>query len=200
MATPPCSFYKSPRGCFKGKDCKFAHVNTTTVTSRSPSGPSGPSTPRGHNSGLHPNESPPTSLPAGVCRFYWTRGECKREFECRYRHIRPDSDQEHAPSPSPRSTLLSSSAAREMIIPFLTEKGLAKLNGNATDGFFAGSETSFLSPTEAHGRLKRFLLDNFRFKTSFEIYAFLVPLSSANSSNTKWVSSGFIFLYDVLTC
>lgn len=75
-----------------------------------------------------------------------------------------------------------------MVAPFLTEQGLAKLNSNATDGFFAGSKTSLLSPTEAHDRLKRFLFDNFKFKTSFDVYAFLVPLTSANSTNTLWVS------------
>jgi hypothetical protein len=57
-----------------------------------------------------------------------------------------------------------STAGKEMIAPLLTENGLAKINSNATDGFFAENETSSLSPTEAHRLLQRYLKDNFRFK------------------------------------
>jgi len=74
-----------------------------------------------------------------------------------------------------------------MVAPFLTENGLAKINGNATDGFFAETEASSLSPTDAHRYLKRFLAESFKFKSSFEVYAFLTPLCSANSSNPLWV-------------
>lgn len=54
----------------------------------------------------------------------------------------------------------------------------------ATDGPFDMSTS--LSPTDAHHRLKKFLSDTFRFKSSFEVYAFLVPLSSANRNNPLW--------------
>ncbi|KAF8867865.1 P-loop containing nucleoside triphosphate hydrolase protein [Gymnopilus junonius] len=196
MAPPPCRYHKSPGGCAKGNNCNFAHIDSTPSSPRSSSASPSPSSRRGPGP-RSANEQ--ATLPPGVCSFYWTRGECKKEFKCRYRHIRPDSNPQPSPSPSRRPISFSSSAAREMVIPFLTERGLAKVNSNATDGFFAGSETSFLSPTEAHGRLTRFLRDDFRFKTSFDVYAFLVPLSSANASNTKWTQEEGQLLLGSLT-
>jgi hypothetical protein len=74
-----------------------------------------------------------------------------------------------------------------MIAPFLTEKGLAKINGSGTDGFFAQAPSTSLSPTEAHSRLKRFLQDNFKLDSASKIYSFLTPLSSANATNRLWV-------------
>jgi hypothetical protein len=69
------------------------------------------------------------------------------------------------------------------VAPFLTEAGLAKIGGSGTDGFFSPDPSSTLSPTEAHNALKRYLSDNFRFKSTFEIYAFMKPLNSASASN-----------------
>jgi len=65
---------------------------------------------------------------------------------------------------SPHSgNFFMSVAAKEIVAPFLTDSGLAKINSNATDGFFAGTEASSLSPTNAHCLLKGFLAHNFKF-------------------------------------
>ncbi|KDR70088.1 hypothetical protein GALMADRAFT_255486 [Galerina marginata CBS 339.88] len=183
MATQPCRFHRAPGGCRYGKNCKFAHISPNSAPSVNSPGSPGPSA-HPQSNRPHPTPTTPSSVPSGACRFYWTQGNCKREFECRFRHITPQAEQETPHSP-PRFSF-ASDAAREIVAPFLTENGLAKINGTATDGFFAANEATSLSPTDAHSRLKRFFLDNFKFKSSFEIYGFLTPLGSANSSNKLW--------------
>jgi len=181
MASPPCRFFQAGQ-CRYGEKCKFSHPTRTQV-GRSPSPSiSATSSPRSRppNQSRLPEASSP--LPNGVCRFYWTTGECKLEFKCRYKHDRCDGSSETRPQRQQFNL-----AGNNAIAPFLTEKGLAKINGIATDGFFENEELRSLSPTEAHNRFKRFLSDTFRFKSSYEVYAFLVPLSSANRNNALWV-------------
>ena len=172
-----CRFYQKGH-CRFGDKCKYSHIQS----GESP----GPSTspPSQRNRPSEPPNLPEASspLPSGVCSFYWKKGECKREFECKYNHIRCDDGPEIAPQ-RPKFNL----AGNDAIAPFLTEQGLAKINGIATDGFFEEAELTSLSPTEAHSRFKRFLWDTFRFKSSFEVYSFLVPLSSASCHNPLWV-------------
>jgi hypothetical protein len=184
MNRPPCHFQFSPGGCRKGNKCYFAHINTDSTISRNST--PGPSSAPGSSSLPQPSTSSPAPAP-GVCSYYWKRGECKREFECRFKHIQSPGAREASPSQSPSANLFKNIAAKELVAPFLTEKGLAKINGNATDGFFSGNKTSSLSPTDVHSRLKRFFADNFKFSTRYDIYAFLVLLCCANSSNTLWV-------------
>ena len=179
MAPQPCRYYLSSNGCRKGESCQFAH----SKDSASPGSVASPnsSTSRGDSPRRQFSNS---SIPRGVCRYYWRDGRCRMEFECRFEHDRPDTA--HKWSHRSNGNFMSI-AVKNMIAPFLTENGLAKIK-NATDGFFG--EIECLSPTDAHRKLKRFLTDDFKFKTSFEIYAFLVPLCSATPSNTLWV-----FLY-----
>jgi hypothetical protein len=173
-----CRFYqKGPSHCRYGDKCKYSHIQAE---------PPGPSTsapsPRNRPSEpLHVSEAP-SPLPSGVCSFYWKTGRCKREFECKFKHTRCDD--------GPEITLQRQKfnlAGNDAIAPFLTEQGLAKITGIATDGFFEEGELTSLSPTEAHSRFKRFLSDTFRFKSTFEVYGFLVSLSSASSHNPLWV-------------
>lgn len=178
----PCRYFSSSSGCRKGNKCQFAHLNSNRE-SAAPTGPSGPSTtrrtfiPRTQS----PSSAPTTRAPPGVCHFYWKNGQCNREFDCRFQHDRPDST--HKSSRAPHASTMR---AAEEVAPFLTENGLAKINSNATDGFFSNVESS-LSPTDAHRQLKRFLVDDYKFRNPFEVYSFVVPLCSANPTNTLWV-------------
>ena len=61
------------------------------------------------------------------------------------------------------------------------------MSGTGTDVFFF-PDSNEVSPTVAHNAMKKFLFDDFRFRTTFEIYAFLKPLSSAHTGNNSWVS------------
>ena len=177
--TRQCRFFQDGN-CRYGDKCKNSHIQAGESLSPSPS-TSAPPSPRNRPSkppNLPEASSPP---PSGVCSFYWKTGGCKREFECRYKHTRCDDGPEITPQ-RPQFSL----AGNDVIAPFLTEQGLAKINGIATDGFFEEKSTS-LSPTDAHSRFKRFLSDTFRFKISFEVYSFLIPLSSASCHNPSWV-------------
>ncbi|KAG6830463.1 hypothetical protein H0H92_000616 [Tricholoma furcatifolium] len=87
-----------------------------------------------------------------------------------------------------------SQSAVDTIAPFLTPKGLEKLNVSGTDVFFA-SPAKALSPNEAHNALIMYLRDDYRFSKTFHIYGFLTPLSNATTSNTTWSSEdGQLFL------
>lgn len=183
MSRRPCNFFNTPSGCRKGNSCRFLHGDTSVRRSSSPNSPRGGSpspTTRDHTS---QNQSS-GHAPRGVCDFYWKSGTCKREFACRFQHTRPSAKNVGAST----STITSQSSAIDAIAPFLTEDGLARVNGTGTDVFFSADSNQDLSPTVAHSALKRFLFDDFRFKTTFEIYAFLKPLSSAHTGNSSWVS------------
>lgn len=186
MSRPPCKFYSTPQGCRKGPNCHFSHQNPP----RSPL--PGPST--GSNIVRNARPQPPASdAPPGTCRFFWTSGRCNREFACRYRHTLRQQD-----STSSLSThgINHSPPNLDVIAPFLTEAGLAKLTSTGSDIFFSNL-TKAVTPNEAHNRLKRFLFDDFRFHKTFDAYAFLAPLSSANSSNLTWVSLHFASLTSI---
>jgi hypothetical protein len=187
MSRPPCRFINLPGGCRRGKDCHFAHAFTQNNANTRPLSPSSASSDRSsHPNTQRPNASGPP-LPKGVCRFFWEHGRCNREFECRYEHTPKTERSSRAGPSSSRSTITPSEAVIQRLAPFLTEEGLSKMNRSGTDGFFSQDPSASLSPSEAHNALKKFLQDNFRFRTTFEVYAFLKPLSSANASNTHWV-------------
>ncbi|KAJ6625897.1 P-loop containing nucleoside triphosphate hydrolase protein [Mycena sp. CBHHK59/15] len=157
--SPPCRFYNTPGGCRHGQSCKFSH--------------SAP----GNRDEMSPRTSLAQRAPPGICNFYWSSGSCRHEFNCRYHHTRDPS----ASAPSSSEPAI----AGHSLAPFLTEAGLAKLNGLGTDVFFAPPSKP-LSPNETHNHLKRFLHDNFRFQKTFEVYGFLVPLGSLDTSGPSW--------------
>jgi hypothetical protein len=180
MSRKPCNFFSKPGGCRRGNMCSFSHGETGSSPTRS-SGSNRPPNARVQQANY-------ANAPAGVCNFYWSTGKCNREFECRFRHtINPAVVTMTADASSSEAS--TASPAVDIIAPFLTEAGLSKVNGTGTDVFFL-NPASPLSPNEVHNHLKRFLYDDFRFRKTFDVYAFLTPISSANSSNSLWV--GFI--------
>ncbi|KAJ6499128.1 hypothetical protein C8R45DRAFT_981206 [Mycena sanguinolenta] len=162
----PCHFHNKPGGCRRGSQCGFLHDNPSSGPRARPSGPSS-------------RQSPLPNAPGNVCNFYWSTGNCRREFDCKYDHIRN-------PSSSPSSSNLPrASGSANPLAPFLTEAGLAKLNALSTDIFFAPPKTP-LSSNEIHNSLKKYLRDTFRFQKTFDIYGFLVPLASVDTSGPTW--------------
>lgn len=178
----PCHFFNSPGGCRKGNQCHFQHTNTSNTSNQSPSQGSQPSIGRTDpsSSGMSGQKAPP-----GICNFYWSTGKCKHEFACRYRHTKSPSS---AHEEQVRPFSMPHSSSLDAIAPFLTEDGLARVNGAGTDIYFSPNSAMDLSPTEAHNALKRFLYNDYRFDKTHFIYAFLKPLSSAHTGNTSWVS------------
>jgi hypothetical protein len=180
---PPrsCVFFNKPGGCRQGSQCRFLHPNGQRSPTPSESGRSSPVPSPSHSPSSrtsHPR------APPGVCNYYWTTGTCNREFSCRFRHTEssPRENTVHQP------LRFTQPSAIDSIAPFLTEDGLARVTGTATDVFFSADSAKDLSPTEAHNALKKYLFDDYRFRTTFDIYAFLKPLSSANTANRSWVS------------
>lgn len=161
--SPPCRHFNRPGGCKFGNSCRFSHDVATSRPNPQP---------------LSNRETPP-----GVCRSYWTHGDCKFEFNCKFRHQAGPGVLESSPSPSPAR----SSAKDSGIVPFLTEKGLAKLSGSGTDGFFP-SNSATRTPADTHNGLKRFLQNDYRFSLTTDVYSFLTLLSSASTTNLTWVS------------
>ncbi|KAF9555859.1 P-loop containing nucleoside triphosphate hydrolase protein [Agrocybe pediades] len=180
---PPCRYFQTSGGCRAGAQCTFAHDKASTSTAGSPQ-----SSPSRHRSSTPTSPSSNASVPPGACRTFWTTGSCRFEFQCRFRHVNPNSNEPGGMgSPTRQTNLnLANPATREMVAPFLTESGLAKLNGVATDGFFSDVPTTSLSPSEAQSRLRRFMVDGFRYRHTYDIYAFLVPLCSASTNNKSW--------------
>jgi hypothetical protein len=183
MSRRPCNFFNTPRGCRRGSDCHFLHNDAGTSANR-PSSPT-PSATQGRPSPIRQqgNSTSTARTPPGVCNFFWTSGACKREFSCRFRHVQSSSS-----NPPAHQTRGNHEMSLNAIAPFLTADGLARVTGTGTDVYFSADTSKDLSPTEAHHALIRFLFDDFRFSTTFEIYAFLKPLSSAHTANTSWVS------------
>ncbi|KAI9456882.1 hypothetical protein HD554DRAFT_1839076 [Boletus coccyginus] len=182
MSRSPCRFFNTPAGCNRGNQCKFTHSSPSDSTR--PLSPSTPDSPAAPQRTPHPggNGNPPP----GVCRFFWEQGRCTREFNCHYAHTQRADRPTLSPSSTPSGTTSRSAAVLQRITPFLTQQGLSKMSGSGTDGFFSLDSSSSLSPSEAHNVLKRFLSDNFKFKSTFEVYAFLKPLNSATASNAGW--------------
>ncbi|KAG6850946.1 hypothetical protein H0H93_005815 [Arthromyces matolae] len=186
-----CRFVNTPGGCRYGTACKFTHSAVSPASSSRPGQSSntktaGPSSP--FNRGASHAGTPP-----GVCSFYWTTANCKREFNCRYRHEpNPNSNNQASNTGLPIANRAHS--AMESIAPFLTDQGLAKLGATGTDGFFPCPPKA-MSPPEAHNALTKYLRDDYRFMKTFDVYGFVNPLSNATTSNKNWTSEdGQLFL------
>lgn len=74
----------------------------------------------------------------------------------------------------------------EVIAPFLTDAGLAKISGPGADAF--SSSNRQLDPQVTQAQLRRFLTDDFRFHSTNQIYPFVSLLNNASSENRSWVS------------
>ncbi|KAG1904255.1 uncharacterized protein F5891DRAFT_1206968, partial [Suillus fuscotomentosus] len=197
-----CRFFNSPGGCRRGKSCTFEHSQPNAQhrggdgRPSSPSASSSGSPSRRNAQGPQRHMSPSSPPPRGVCRFFWETGRCYREFGCRGAHTLPQGQDGRR---TPQPIAIPTQAAQAFIAPFLTEKGLSKLVGGGTDGYFPQDATTSLTPSETQSRLRRFFREDFRFKTAPEIYGFLIPLSSANIQNDSWTQEEGQLLLEALT-
>ena len=166
----PCRFQSQPGGCRRGAACAFSHISP------------GHGTGADHRTRVHLPTRNQTSPPApqGVCRFYWSKGQCEKDG-CRFRHIRSQSESTSQPS------LTTNSGAD---IPFLTDEGLAKVTGTGTDSL-SPKPANPLSPGDVQYKLRRFLADDYNFRKTFDVYAFFTLINSAVSTNPSWVCISF---------
>jgi hypothetical protein len=203
MSVPPCRYYSSPSGCRNGDSCRFSHTSTDLASSTRPIGRGrgafgsrgGPfvrgglsmrgmsAASRGGTFNLAHNSGSSSEVPSGVCRFYWSTGSCKREFECRYRHTAP-------PQTAASGAGDDVAQPREInVTDYLKPEALARLSRSGTDAHFAIGSTSSsnLNPTTTHNSLKTFLYDSFRFFKTHNVYTFVKLLENASSMNSTWV-------------
>ncbi|KAK7005664.1 hypothetical protein R3P38DRAFT_3038842 [Favolaschia claudopus] len=172
---PACRFHNTPRGCNKGDKCHFSHNDPSPASGAAQSSSSSPA-PR-------VRQGPLPNAPKGVCNFYWSTGNCRREFDCKYAHTRnPKTSPSRSPSPA---SFNAPSTAPNVLAPFLTEAGLAKLNTSSADIFFPPPSKA-LSPNQIHNNLKNFLREDYRFEKTFDIYAFVISLASIDASGPTW--------------
>ena len=204
----PCRFFNQPGGCRAGDNCTFQHTNPQQDTAPRPSAPTQDAKPaQTENSPAKTTTDTPDTeagaaiepSPPSVCRVYWVEGGCRNGFNCRYRHIvhsewvtqnagRGGHGRGRGRGGAPTTSswpFISSGGAERTTVPLLTEESLETLGTLTTDGYFPVGK--FLNTTEAHNQLKRFLLDKYEWRNTFEVYAFLRPLSSANVNNADWV-------------
>ncbi|KAJ1300335.1 hypothetical protein OPQ81_005156 [Rhizoctonia solani] len=205
VSKPICRFYQSSGGCRQGANCKYAHTGTpgasTNASETSGNGGGGVLLP------LEPN------VPAGICRFFWSRGSCNRGTSCTYLHQRPDAQGNSPTSSTPvpygvcRAFWTSGLCGRGGSCKFehrlnpaaappedkgsnslqehFKAAGLGKFAALDTDKFCAGIGKG-ASPSETKSFLRRFLQDNFRFQTATQVYSFLEIICNANTQNTEW--------------
>jgi hypothetical protein len=117
-----------------------------------------------------------TSIPRGICHFYWSTGVCDRGFDCTFKH--QARDQVPSSSPATQST--------DHTPDFFSPEGLAMNNGSIVD------TRHTLSPSEAHNHLKFYLFDNFVFRDAINVEGFTRILASVNSRNRAWVGRAVI--------
>lgn len=102
--------------------------------------------------------------------FYWSKGWCKNDTNCPYKHIK-------------NQPILQSSVTSVSLRP--------ENEGRAVVGTGAGSLShqplNILRPRQVNGHLKRFLQDDFGFSATSDVYTFFTLTDSAISANSSWV-------------
>ncbi|KAK0443139.1 uncharacterized protein EV420DRAFT_1649417 [Desarmillaria tabescens] len=161
-----CKFFNTPRGC-RFQDCKFLHERAGSPTpSSSPSTPLHSPRPSGRSGGI--------TAGRGNCEFFWTSGECRRGFDCIFRHVRQPQTQNAAGVP------VEATSPETDTLDFLTTEGLAGINNISLDKLHT------LSPTEAHNMLKAFNSPTFQFTAPDQVIKFVQILASVDRRNSQW--------------
>lgn len=177
MSKAPCRFFNKPGGCRSGDNCRFSH-NAPTLNYSRPAPTGSPSAPTQSEGGGVTSSIP--QVPPGTCRYYWLYGNCKRGFDCRYKH---DQASNVAVSSTTTTANISSPST---LFPFLTAAGAAKLLDPGSDVLFGGAMRP-RSPSEVHNFLKMYLRDGYQFRNALDMYSFLALLTNATSTNNSWV-------------
>ncbi|KAK0186426.1 hypothetical protein F5146DRAFT_1161311 [Armillaria mellea] len=162
-----CRNFNSPRGC-QFQNCKYLHERTgspvpSLSTTPLPS-PRSPGRPGGMTAGR------------GNCEFFWTSGECRRGFDCIFRHVRQPQFQNASTAESPPEA----TSPETDLLDFLTTEGLAGINSISLDKLHT------MGPTEAHNMLKSFNTPTFQFTSPDRVIQFVQILASVDRRNPQW--------------
>lgn len=207
VSAQACRYYQSPGGCRQGASCKFAHTSGSDASSSVQAAPLR----LGGNNIAQSDNNP--KVPSGTCRYFWTRGNCARGAACTFVHQTPESSAPVAasrvfvPSGICRSYWTTGICRRSAGCKFqhranpdgpppatikpktlqdhFEEAGLGSLSALDSDKFSAGVGSD-ATPTQASARLSRFLQDDYRFHSAYQVYSFLEVICSANTQNSEW--------------
>ncbi|KAI5123686.1 hypothetical protein M0805_001714 [Coniferiporia weirii] len=176
----PCSFYSRPGGCRHGNRCHYEHVD-----------PTGGRREKGLSSGntRQPTQNTPRA-PPGICNFYWSQGSCNRGFGCAFKH-------ESSSQVTGNSSASAGSQGLETTAPFLTATGLSRISGSGAD--VLRSSPAKLDPQQTQDHLRRFLRDDYQFRTSMQMHAFVGLLLNATSTNSKWSEEDGLLLLSAMS-
>ncbi|KZV95021.1 P-loop containing nucleoside triphosphate hydrolase protein [Exidia glandulosa HHB12029] len=167
-----CQYYWKRGSCTRGSACRYRHLAAPGVAVRTLADPA--ATSASGSRGNTPSSSRPSSPaiptrtntqnPTGTCRKFWLDGTCPFEFDCKYRHQSPSD-----PSPQRSSN------------PFTS---LSAVRNSDRDRDTLGALTANQVQTYlVHGR---YLQEDYTFRSSAQMQAFLDLLSNAVPSNKSW--------------
>jgi hypothetical protein len=168
-----CRFFNLPGGC-RRSDCRFEHVRSDSSSNQQSIDSS-----TTMNVNEASSDATVAAPPSGTCSFFWKTGNCKRGFQCRFKHNASPEVQTQTQTPS-------TSSAVSTLAPFLTPAGIARLSGVGSDALFA-SASKPRTPVEVHNVLKRFSYDDYTFRSALDAYTFLSLLTDATTTNNTWV-------------
>lgn len=152
-----CRYFNTPKGC-RNNPCRFLHQNSGEAP-----GPTAISNPsfKGKAKGRPP--PPQLSAPPGICRYYYTYGNCKLN-DCKFRHIEPG---EH--------TGLSIRHGEKVFLV------------NSPTDAHKPTITKSVSPSDALQHLTTFCTPRLDFKRPFQLNMFVNLLANAGSGEDAWV-------------
>ncbi len=120
-----------------------------------------------------------SQLAGGNCEFFWTSGECRRGFDCIFRHVRQPQIRNAGTAESPPEA----TSAETDTLDFLTTEGLAGINSISLDKLHT------MGPAEAHNMFKLFNTPMFQFTGPDRVIQFVQILASVDRRNPQWVRS-----------
>lgn len=146
-----CRYFSTPKGC-RNNPCRFIHQNPATGTNGGPSSPTRPT---------NLSQRPPVQFnaPRGVCRYYFTYGNCKLA-DCKFRHVEPGTS---ANGPSGYPSGEGGPVSRPSI-------------------------STTVSAPDALQHLTNFCAPRVQFTKPFQMNSFANLLANAGSKDSNWVS------------
>ena len=175
----PCRLFRSKEGCRYGKKCKFSHDLGSTSTARTTPQPPGKNTPSSSTPATPRNRSGRSgnAAPRDVCGFYWDSGQCKRGFDCTFRHQKNTNSRSGA---ADAGRVEDEEDAANTALEFFTTNNLTQMAGVELLRIQEGT------PENAHNLIKRYLGGG-TLNNPADMKQLISVLASVNRRNHSWV-------------
>ena len=175
MAAPapkgPCRYFGTREGC-RNNNCKFSHDLRPKFGTRTPfqfrqNASSSSTAARRFQSGRN--------TPKNVCDFYWNTGQCKRGFDCTFKHQKNINSRTNTAGEEEDNE----DAANEAL-DFFTMDNLTHMAGVGLHRTQEGT------PEQAHNSIKQYL-EGGSLNNPSEMSNLVSILASINRRNHSWV-------------